>query len=76
MKKDAILIRTPHLSIPLLVHKGDTTMRTIYENYRGFVVSQQDNNYEAIQQDITFSHDQLIEVLNTIDNYVENLDMQ
>ncbi|MDF2958831.1 MAG: hypothetical protein K0S39_566 [Paenibacillus sp.] len=47
-------------------------MRTIYENYRGFTVSQNENRYQATNKDIHFSHNQLIEVLNTIDNYVEN----
>ncbi|MBM7566355.1 hypothetical protein [Paenibacillus sacheonensis] len=54
-------------------------MRTIYENYRGFKVFQQTNSYVAIpnktdddNQDIMFRQWQLIEVLNTIDAYIEN----
>jgi hypothetical protein len=54
-------------------------MRTIYENYRGFKVFQQTNQYIAIHnktddgnQEIVFCQWRLIEVLDTIDAYIEN----
>lgn len=47
-------------------------MRTIYENYRGFIVSQDDKRYQATNQEINISHHKLSEVLNTIDKYVED----
>ncbi|WP_165972362.1 hypothetical protein [Paenibacillus piri] len=46
-------------------------MRTIYENYRGFKVFQNEKSYQASNSEIHFSHQKLSEVLNTIDKYVE-----
>ncbi|SFI54520.1 hypothetical protein SAMN02799624_01301 [Paenibacillus sp. UNC496MF] len=53
-------------------------MRTIYENYRGFTIFKQTNNYNAVknstddnQNEIVFCHRQLGEVLNTVDKYIE-----
>jgi len=47
-------------------------MRTIYENYRGFTVCQLENKYKATRNEVSFSHRQLIELLNSIDQYVED----
>jgi len=47
-------------------------MRTVYENYRGFKIFQIDQRYQATNKEINFSHPKLVEVLNTIDKYVEN----
>jgi ribosomal protein L22 len=47
-------------------------MRTIYENYRGFTVSQNEQRYHATNQEVNISHQKLSEVLNTIDKYVDN----
>ncbi|QHW29756.1 hypothetical protein GZH47_02145 [Paenibacillus rhizovicinus] len=53
-------------------------MRTIYGDYRGFKVFQQTNKYYAIHNDtdvgehaFVICQGQLIEVLNTIDAYMD-----
>ena len=53
-------------------------MRTIYENYRGFRISKHMNNYNAIinkpeenENEVVFDHSRLMEILNTIDKYIE-----
>lgn len=49
-------------------------MRTVYENYRGFKIYQQENKYQAtMDESVTFTHFRLSEVLNTIDSYVDEL---
>ncbi|MBD0379241.1 hypothetical protein [Paenibacillus sedimenti] len=46
-------------------------MRTIYDNYRGFKISKDENKYKAVQNDIMFSQSLLSEVLDKIDTYIE-----
>jgi|GEM_PF-4899096 len=46
-------------------------MRTIYENYRGFKVSKQEDKYDAILNEIKFSQWKLSDVLDSIDHFIE-----
>ncbi|MFC5450118.1 hypothetical protein [Paenibacillus aestuarii] len=48
-------------------------MRTIYENYRGFKVSKQEDRYNAnaISNEIKFSQWKLSDVLDSIDHFIE-----
>jgi hypothetical protein len=51
---------------------GESVLRIIYENYRGFTIcKQQEKTYKATNKDVVFSHWRLSEVLDTVDNYLE-----
>ncbi|WP_308635999.1 hypothetical protein [Paenibacillus silvisoli] len=47
-------------------------MRMIYENYRGFQVYKEANQYDAVAPFMKFTHWQLSQLLNAIDQYLES----
>ncbi|UJF35199.1 hypothetical protein [Paenibacillus hexagrammi] len=46
-------------------------MRTVYENYRGFKISKEDNTYSAIHNEVIFNQGLLSDVLDHVDHYIE-----
>jgi hypothetical protein len=52
--------------------EGEISMKTIYENYRGFKIKKDESTYNAIHADrIMFAQSPLSQVLDSIDNYID-----
>lgn len=52
--------------------EGEISMKTIYENYRGFKINKDHSTYNAIHADqIIFAQAPLSQVLDSIDQYID-----
>ncbi|SEO88329.1 hypothetical protein [Paenibacillus sp. OV219] len=47
-------------------------MRLIYENYRGFQIYKYDDSYNAVAPNLKFNHNQLSQLLNKVDLYLDS----